>query len=328
MATAEQIKSLIQSHFMGSDERFATIALQIAAHEARAGRMNVAEEIKQTIDRSKSKTRILNPLQKDLQGLLIESSSEKKMNELVISEEINKRFERILTEYKQRHKLQKFGLSHRRKILLAGPPGTGKTMTASVLANEMHLPLFTVSMDKMVTKYMGETGAKLRLIFDAIRERSGIYLFDEFDAIGAERGNENEVGEMRRVLNAFLQFIENDFSESLIIAATNNLSVLDPALFRRFDDVIYFKNPDKTEATLLLKNLLGSFIGTIKPETIAKEIEGLSHAEISLGCIDAIKDAILADKEVVDKKTLLSMIQDRHHIHSKTNLNGQTDPIS
>ncbi len=247
---------------------------------------------------------------------------------MVISDEIKKRLERILTEYKQRHKLQKFGLSHRRKILLAGPPGTGKTMTASVLANEMHLPLFTVSMDKMVTKYMGETGAKLRLIFDAIRERNGIYLFDEFDAIGAERGNENEVGEMRRVLNAFLQFIENDFSESLIIAATNNLSVLDPALFRRFDDVIYFKNPDKTEATLLLKNLLGSFIGTIKPETIAKEIEGLSHAEISLGCIDAIKDAILADKEVVDKKTLLSMIQDRHHIHSKTNLNGQTDPIS
>ncbi|HSR01860.1 MAG TPA: AAA family ATPase, partial [Methylophilaceae bacterium] len=156
----------------------------------------------------------------------------------------------------------------------------------------------------------------------------GIYLFDEFDAIGAERGNENEVGEMRRVLNAFLQFIENDFSESLIIAATNNLSVLDPALFRRFDDVIYFKNPDKTEVTLLLKNLLGSFIGTIKPETIAKEVDGLSHAEISLGCIDAIKDAILSDKNVVNKATLLSMIQDRHHIHSKTNLNGQTNPLS
>lgn len=317
MATAEQIKSLINSHFTGSDERFATIALQIAAHEARSGRLNVAEEIKRAVDKSKSRTITLNPLQKDLQGLIIELIPEKRLADLVISKDISKRLERILTEYKQRHKLQKFGLSHRRKILLAGPPGTGKTMTASVLANEMHLPLLIVSMDKMVTKYMGETGAKLRLIFDAIKERNGIYLFDEFDAIGAERGNENEVGEMRRVLNAFLQFIENDFSESLIIAATNNLSVLDPALFRRFDDVIYFKNPDKAEAALLFKNILGSFLGDIKPETISIEIEGLSHAEISLGCIDAIKEAILADKKVVDKKTLLAMIQDRHHIHSK-----------
>lgn len=317
MATAEQIKSLINSHFSGSDERFATIALQIAAHEARSGRTNVAEEIKRIVDQSKSRTLKLNPFQKDLQGLIIESIPNKKLNDLVISNDIKNRLHRILTEYKQRHKLQKFGLSHRRKILLAGPPGTGKTMTASVLANEMHLPLFIVSMDKMVTKYMGETGAKLRLIFEAIKERNGIYLFDEFDAIGAERGNENEVGEMRRVLNAFLQFIENDFSESLIIAATNNLSVLDPALFRRFDDVIYFKNPDKAEVILLLKNLLGSFIGTIDPSTISNEIEGLSHAEISLGCVDAIKDAILKDKTVVNIETLLAMIQDRHHIHSK-----------
>ncbi len=317
MATAEQIKSLINSHFSRSDERFATIALQIAAHEARAGRINVAENIKRAVDNSKSKTFKLNPFQKDLQGLIIESVPDKRLNELIISTNIENRLHRILVEYKQRHKLQKFGLSHRRKILLAGPPGTGKTMTASVLANEMNLPLYIVSMDKMVTKYMGETGAKLRLIFEAIKERNGIYLFDEFDAIGVERGNENEVGEMRRVLNAFLQFIENDFSESLIIAATNNLSVLDPALFRRFDDVIYFKNPDKKEVILLLNNLLGSFIGSINPETISNEIEGLSHAEISLGCIDAIKDAILKDQTVVNKKTLLNMIQDRHHIHSK-----------
>src|SRR5690606_40096382 len=95
-----------------------------------------------------------------------------------------------------------------RKILLSGPPGTGKTLTASILANELRLPLYTILMDKMVTKFMGETSAKLRQVFDLIEQRQGVYLFDEFDAIGGERSRDNDVGEMRRVLNSFLQFID------------------------------------------------------------------------------------------------------------------------
>ena len=104
---------------------------------------------------------------------------------------------------------------------MIGPPGTGKTMSASALAGEFNLPLFEIRLDGLITKYMGETAAKLRLVFDAIAEMRGIYLFDEFDSIGAQRSMMNDVGEIRRVLNSFLQFIEQDKSDSLILAATN-----------------------------------------------------------------------------------------------------------
>ena len=117
-------------------------------------------------------------------------------------------------------------------------------MSASALAGELHLPLFTIVLDGLITKFMGETAAKLRLIFEAISQTRGVYLFDEFDALGSERASGNDVGEIRRVLNSFLQFLEQDQSDSLIVAATNHPKLLDRALFRRFDDVIEFALPD------------------------------------------------------------------------------------
>ena len=120
---------------------------------------------------------------------------------------VQERIERIVHEYRQQDKLKQHALAHRRKILLIGPPGTGKTMTARVLAHELRLPLHTVQVDRMVTKFMGETAAKLRQVFDLIQQEPGVYLFDEFDAIGGERTLDSDVGEMRRVLSALLQFI-------------------------------------------------------------------------------------------------------------------------
>src|SRR5208337_5606310 len=129
-----------------------------------------------------------------------------------------------------------------------------KTMSASALAGEFGLPLFEIRLEGLITKFMGETAAKLRLVFDAIAETRGVYFFDEFDAIGAKRTERNDVGEIRRVLNSFLQFLEQDESDSLIIAATNHPELLDPALHRRFDDVIEYALPDPDVARRILKN--------------------------------------------------------------------------
>ena len=312
MATAEQLKSLIRSHFSNDRERFATLALQLAAHEAKQGHSTLAYEIRALVDKAKSAPVRVVPFNRELNGLVISSEPKERLADLIVSDEMRNRIKRILREYRQQEKLKKHGLSNRRKALLAGPPGTGKTMTAAVLAGELHLPLHTILMDKLVTKFMGETSAKLRQIFDVIRERRGVYLFDEFDAIGAERGRDNDVGEMRRVLNAFLQFIEQDKSDSLIVAATNNPRILDQALFRRFDDVLYYHLPTTDEIRQLMENRLGAFRGKkLSLKTAVKEADTLSHAEITQACDDAIKEAILSDRKTVTATLLKKMLRER-----------------
>ncbi|MFC1782409.1 AAA family ATPase [Planctomycetota bacterium] len=311
MATAEQLKTLIKSHFDSDPERFSTIALQIAAHEARQGHGGIAHEIRILIDKTRDKP-VRITIHRELEDLVLETEPRQRLNELVSSETMKKRIRRILTEYNQQHKIKKHGLTHRRKVLLAGPPGTGKTMTASIIAKHLDLPFYTILMDKLVTKYMGETSAKLRQIFDLIHRQQGVYLFDEFDAIGAERGMDNDVGEMRRVLNAFLQFIEKDISDSLIIAATNNLPLLDQALFRRFDDVLHYELPNLKEAIELINNRLSTFKGRFSTDKISDQAAGLSHSEIAQACDDAIKETILADKKKVTRDLILAMLKDRH----------------
>ncbi|MBN9302518.1 AAA family ATPase, partial [Dysgonomonas mossii] len=291
MATANQIKTLIKSHFEENNEKFNTVALQIAAHEAKLGHSNLANDIKQIIDNGKKTSPKLKPLNSELQGLVLEVESDKKLSDLIVPSEIKDRINRIIREFTHRNKLLSHNLENRRKILFSGPPGTGKTMSASIIANELHLPIYVILMDKVVTKYMGETSAKLRQIFDLIMDRPAVYLFDEFDAIGSQRGKDNDVGEMRRVLNSFLQFLERDNSESLIIAATNNLGMLDQALFRRFDDVIHYNLPSDEEKIQLLKSRLGKNVTSKDIKVLLPMLESLSHAEINQACLDAIKES-------------------------------------
>ena len=298
MATANQLKTLIKSHFEENNEKFNTVALQIAAHEAKLGHSNLANDIRKIIDNGKKTSPKLKSLNSELQGLVLEVESDKKLTDLIVSSEIKDRINRIIREFTHRNKLLSHNLENRRKILFSGPPGTGKTMSASIISNELHLPIYVILMDKVVTKYMGETSAKLRQIFDLIVDRPAVYLFDEFDAIGSQRGKDNDVGEMRRVLNSFLQFLERDNSESLIIAATNNLGMLDQALFRRFDDVIHYNLPSNEEKIQLLKSRLGKNVTSKDINILLPMLENLSHAEINQACLDAIKESVLNNTDI------------------------------
>lgn len=319
MAKAEYIISLIKSHYNNEPERFTTLALQIAAHEAKLGHTVVANDIKTVIDKAKKNSSRVKSFNTELQGLIIESGTTVSLSDIISSPDITDKIKRIILEFAQRDKLRKHDLENRRKILLSGPPGTGKTLTASIVANELGLPLYTILMDKMVTKFMGETSAKLRQVFDLIEHRQGVYLFDEFDAIGGERSRDNDVGEMRRVLNSFLQFIERDNSDSLIIAITNNKALLDQALFRRFDDVILYELPTEDEKLALLKNRLARYGKSRKVnfKQLLPSINGLSHAEISLACLDAIKETVLNDNQPMTNDLILKAIKDRNNAYHK-----------
>lgn len=317
MATGEQIKLLINAHYE-SEDRFRTRVLQIIAYEKNKGHVALARDLKEIIDSNKKFNSKNLALENNLSDLVKCSLPETRLNQMVLNKDISEKIERIIKEYRSKEKLKKYDLKNRRKILLCGPPGTGKTMTASVLANKLNLPLCTVVMDRMITKYMGESGVKLRQIFDTLEEYQGVYLFDEFDAIGADRNNENDVGEIRRILNLFLQFIEGDKSESLIIAATNNPQMLDQALFRRFDDIIYYTNPNRDEIMKLICNRIVEFKGkNLDFSNIANNANGLSYADIVKICNDSIKEMILDNKSEVTEEILNKHIKEKKNEYLK-----------
>ena len=320
MATADQIKSLIRSYSEEDRERFYSIALQMAAHEAKQGHASLAHEIRTLVDEHRKQIRHklkVVPFPQELKGLVIADNPEIPFRSLVAPEVVLSRFHRVIKEFYQSAKLKKHGLSNRRRVLLAGPPGTGKTMSAQVLAHELKLPIYTVQIDRLVTKFMGETSAKLRQIFDLMVEKKGVYFFDEFDAIGGDRSMDNDVGEMRRVLNALLQFIEQDQSESIIIAATNNPKILDQALFRRFDDVLYYTLPGEDEIKQLIELVLGQFLkGRFAWKKVLSASDGLSQAEIGSACRDAIKNAVLNDYSKVSADELISALTQRSQAYT------------
>ncbi|WP_136661405.1 AAA family ATPase [Nitratireductor sp. XY-223] len=319
MTASKHLIALLKSHIARDDDRFLSIAMQVAAHEARKGHGQVAQQVRELVDQARSgkveRSRQPVPIAQpkgELASLVAVSFSETRLKSMALTDELEQQLKRVIVEQRQQHKILERGLQPRRKLLLVGPPGSGKTMTASALAGELHLPLFTVVFDTLITRFMGETASKLRVIFEAMTETRGVYFFDEFDAIGARRSERNDVGEIRRVLNSYLQFLEKDESDSLIIAATNHVELLDPALFRRFDDVIQYNLPDK-EVTLkiLQTRLVGFETGEIDWQVSAEMTAGLSQAEISRAADEAAKRAILTDRTNITNDDLSVSIQER-----------------
>jgi SpoVK/Ycf46/Vps4 family AAA+-type ATPase len=327
MPTAAQVKALIRSHAEGDDLRFYSVAMQVAAQAARQGHGRFAQELRDLIDQAKAgssrptmgrQIRAVPVVQPrgELAGLLTAAYPKTRLTDMALDDSTRARLERVLVEQRDRAHLLAHGLHPLRKLLLVGAPGTGKTMTAAALAGELSLPLFSIQLHGLITKYLGETAAKLRLIFDAMRETRAIYLFDEFDALGADRASKNEVGEIRRVLNSFLQFLEHDDSDSVVIAATNHPGLLDRALLRRFDAMIEYGVPSREVARQVLRARLALVkLRKVNWDEVLDAAAGLSHAELTRACEQVAKNALLARRTDVAAAELVAAIGERKATH-------------
>lgn len=332
MATNDQLKALVKSHADGDDPQFYAVAMQVAAKAARAGQSKFAQELRDLVDelrrRESAPSRVASivPVTQprgELGSLLSVTYPSARMGDLVLSDELAARLQHVLLEQRQRDTLSRHGLRPARRLLLIGPPGTGKTSTARVIAGELGLPLFAIRLDTIITKFMGETAAKLRLIFDALVETRGVYLFDEVDALAGDRAAANDVGEIRRVLNSFLQFLEEDTSESVIISATNHPQLLDNALFRRFDTVMDFEFPDDESLRLVIKNRLASFqIGHLSWPRVVAAARGLSHAEVATAAENAAKRTVLTGRMRILTDDLVTALNERPRSNTQREQNA------
>ena len=219
--------------------------------------------------------------------------------------------EELLEEHRRAEQLRSYGLQPVRKLLFYGPPGCGKTLAAETIAYELDMPLAIVRLDGLVSSLLGETAANLRKVFDYIASQPMIVLFDEFDALGKHRTDTGEHGELRRVVNAVLQMMDAYQGESIILAATNHEQILDPAIWRRFDEAVEFPLPEAVELrkilALKLRGVRCDF--DLDDPDLLKLFHGKSGADIERIVRRAVKRMILRNCEFLSLRELMQATQ-------------------
>lgn len=326
MATVgESIRKMMAAHVRGDRAAFTEAARELIADERLKHHDAFARDLERILDMQDmtlfAERRALTPLGRspvdDLprdkeRGLALVEVRDpvRKIDELVLEPGVLASLQRVLNENVRGELLRTNGLRPANRVLFCGPPGCGKTVTAEAIASELMLQLVVVRFDAVVSSFLGETAANMRKVFDFIRGRAYVVLFDEFDAIGKSRVSTDEHGELKRVVSAFLQLLDNYRGQSLLIAATNHEGMLDSALWRRFDEVVLFGKPTVQS---VLEMLTRGFrqIGVsaaVRLPTLARRLEGLSHAEIERIIDHAVKSALMRDEPCVSEEILLSAI--------------------
>lgn len=235
----------------------------------------------------------------------------RRLDDVVLSDETRSVLEEVLQEHHHQERLASYGLRAADRLLFYGPPGCGKTLTAEVIASELGLPLAIVRVDAVVSSYLGETAANLRKVFDFAATNVAVVLFDEFDALAKERADESEHGELRRVVNAVLQMMDAYTGRSILIAATNHESILDLAIWRRFEEVVLFEPPNLEQVrrvlALKLRGVRREF--DMEDTAVTTLFKGMTHADIERVLRRAIKDMILAGHEFLALRHLDSAVR-------------------
>jgi len=302
---AEQLDSIIRKGSHHSDSKQLALSASSKSSSASSDRSAINPKVLQPLTPLSSGRRFNHPF-------ILSIERDRLRHHMVLSDAIEARFCRIEQEYSARDRLAHYGFKYRQKILLYGAPGCGKTMGAERIAWNTGLPLVKIRFDAMVSSYLGETATNLREVFETAAANPCLLFIDECDALAKSREDSQEVGEIKRVVNTFLQLLdEYELSNGLLIAATNLTKFLDEAVWRRFDDVIEVTKPTESEIRTLLEETLASVeMGSIDWDTVVKKLVGLSAAQVVKISQNAAKRAILEREDLVIQEHLEDSIQD------------------
>ena len=304
MSNGKLLRSLIRSGAEGDVDAFRGVAKKVIAEERQKQHHLLASDL-ETILYGRSRT----PSSPALRGLVETIPEDRErgipllsvrepvhcIEDVVLSHENLSLVKEILHEHNREEVLKTHGLRPSDRILFCGPPGCGKTMTAEVIASELGRPFAVVRTDSVVSSFLGETAANLRKVFDFAAASPMVVLLDEFDALGKEREDASEHGELRRVVNAVLQMLDAYEGRSLIIAATNHEGMLDTAIWRRFEEVLFLKPPTRAQLCRLLAVKLRGVHRDFDVEKIAERdmFKGATHADVERILRRALKEMVL-----------------------------------
>jgi SpoVK/Ycf46/Vps4 family AAA+-type ATPase len=323
MPRGELLKKLFHSYSQGDADSFHDVAGEIIRDEESKNNRVLANALRRNLgavqrplglvgkEEKAPNTRRLAvvPIERDKQLPLVETvQPERRASDLILDRNNQRLLLSLLNEVRQREVLSAHGLRTRSRLLFCGPPGCGKTLCAEVFAHEVRLPLLVASMDTLVSSLLGETASNLRRIFDFAATQPVVLLLDEFDAIARLRDDETLNGELRRVVNTLLMLIEKFRGQGFVIAATNHEQHLDPAIWRRFDEVVFFEKPAKPEITRLVNLKFRNFKIDFEPVEVSGFMEGFSHAEVERVCLNAIRRAVLHQLKTVSNRRFLESV--------------------
>lgn len=314
MASGKLLRQLIKSGLEGNTDAFRDASEQVIKEERQKQHHLLANDLERllygrprSLGRSAVESFGKTPVDRERNLPLVELREPvRRLEDVILCDDTRNALERVLQEHHHEERLTSHGLRPADRLLFYGPPGCGKTLTAEVIASELSLPIAIVRVDAVVSSYLGETAANLRKVFDFAAATATVVLFDEFDALAKERADESEHGELRRVVNAVLQMMDGYVGRSVLIAATNHESILDVAVWRRFEEVLLFEPPNLEQLrrllSLKLRGVRREF--EVEEDSVAALFKGMTHADVERVLRRAIKDMVLAGKEFLTPRHL------------------------
>lgn len=318
---SELIREIFTAFAQGDRERFTELAHDVIDDEEKKNHHLLAKDLKEILRQMSNGRRISESslAQRYRSAMPIPRDTEKGFplleikefyldwDDAVLSEELKTSLKQIVREFQNADVLLTYGLRPKQRVLFCGPPGTGKTLSAQIISAVLSYPLVYIRFDSIVSSFLGETASNLRKIFNFIEQGQWVVLFDEFDVIGKHRDDPHEHGEIKRVVNNFMQMLDNYNGESLLIAATNHQHLLDPGLWRRFDEILFFDIPDPQQRyQIFLKYLrILEIENNLNWDRLVEETQDFSPSDIAQVCREALKATILQGEKKVGLQELL-----------------------